>query len=85
MTTLPLLVIWGVWFARNKIIFTNKMGTPTITGSMAHGILSIFPQHITTTREREALVVEIDRLVPWCFFDGAPRNNLYGGGGILYL
>ena len=35
MTTLALLVIWGVWLARNNIIFMEKVCTPTITTSLA--------------------------------------------------
>jgi len=29
--------------------------------------------------------VEIDRSVPWGFFDGAAQNNRCGGGALLYL
>lgn len=85
MTTLPLLVIWGVWLARNKLIFTDNMCTPTITASLACGILSAFPQHASATRQRKTLAVEIDRMVLWGFFDGASQNNLCGGGAFLFL
>ena len=29
--------------------------------------------------------IEIDRSMPWGFFDGEAQNNLCGGGAILFL
>ena len=77
MTALPLLVIWGVWLDRNNLIFADKGCTPEITASLACGILSAFPQHIRVTRQRDVLDLEIDRTVPWGFFDGAAQDNLW--------
>ena len=85
MTALPLLVIWGVWLAINKIIFLDKLVTPSITANQVCGILSTFPQHIRVIRQRENMELELDHSVPWGFFYGASQNNICGGGVILFL
>ena len=82
---LPLLVIWGIWLARNKAIFKDIPSTPAITGALSVGFFNSFPIHIRAARERRTLEVEIDRTSPWAFFDGAAQNNLCGGGAVLYL
>ena len=82
---LPLLVIWGVWLARNKFLFNDKACNPAITASFSCGFMNAFPQYIRSTRQREALDVELDKTVPWGFFDGATQNNACGGGALLYL
>ena len=85
MTSLPLLVIWGVWLTRNNLIFVDKGCIPEITASLSCGILSAFPQHIKVKNQRELLEVEIDRSNPWGFFDGEAQDNLCGGGDILLM
>ena len=50
MKALPLLVIWGVWLARNNLFFVNKACTHEITIALSCGILSTFPQHVRATR-----------------------------------
>ena len=81
MTALPLLVTWGVWLARNNIIFNEKVNTTSITASLACGIIHAFPPHIRVTKQWEVLALDIYRTAPWGFFDGASQNNLCGGGG----
>ena len=85
MTTLPLLVIWGVWLARNKIIFIDKSFNLEITTIMAFRIMHAFPQYIRATRQREVLELEIDRSVSWVFFNVASQNNLCVEGVILFF
>ena len=82
---LPMLVIWGIWIARNKAIFKNLPSTPAIIGMMAAGFYNSFPVYIRAARERRLLEVNIDRSSPWAFFDGAAQNNMCGGGAILHL
>ena len=82
---LPLLVIWGIWLARNKAIFKDTSSTPAITGALAVGFYNSFPVHIRAAREQRQLDVDIDRSKPWDFFDGATQNNLCGGGTVLHL
>ena len=61
---MPLLLIWGCSLSRNNLIFEEKSSTPEITGAMAVGILSAFPQHIRAAKQREVLELEIDREIP---------------------
>jgi len=82
---LPLLVIWGIWLARNKAIFHDKPSLAEHISAMAVGMFNAFPEHIRAAKQRRDLEVEIDRSAPWGFFDGAAQNNRCGGGAILYL
>jgi len=82
---LPLLVIWGIWLARNQAIFNDKPSLPEHTSAMAVGMFNAFPEHIRAAKQKRDLEVDIDRSVPWGFFDGAAQNNRCGGGAILHL
>ena len=82
---LPLLVIWGIWLARNKAIFKETPSTSAITGAMSVGFFNSYPIHIRVVRERRILEVEIDKTTPWAFFDGEAQNNSCGGGVVLFL
>ena len=83
MTGLPLLVTWGVWLARNNIIFNEKLWTPSIIASLACGIIHAFLPHIWVSKQWEVLALDIDRTAPWGFFYGASQNNICGGGDTL--
>ena len=85
MTTLPLLVTWGIWFAKNNNVFNDKLCTPAITASLACGIAKALPPLTRVAKQREVLTLNIDRTTPWGFFDGASQNNLCGGGVILHM
>ena len=82
---LPLLVIWGIWIARNKAIFQDIISIQEITGVMSVGYYKAYPEHIRVARERRILEVDIDRTSPWAFFDGAAQNNVCGGGVVLFF
>ena len=82
---LPLLVIWGIWLARNKAIFKDIPSILAITAALSVGYYKSYPEHIRVARERRLLEVEIDRTAPWAYFDGAAQNNSCGGGTVLFL
>ena len=82
---LPLLVIWGIWIARNKAIFQDITSIAGITGVMSVGYYKAYPEHIRVARERRILEVDIDRTSPWAYFDGAAQNNVCGGGAVLFF
>jgi len=82
---LPLLVIWGIWLARNKAIFNDKPCLPEITAVQSVGIFKSLPEHLRAANQRRILEVEIDHSRPWAFFDGASQNNMFGGGAVLHL
>ena len=71
MRVLPLLVYWGIWLARNNVVFKDKVCTPTITVGQTCGVALALPKHIRVEKQREILELEIDRTSPWGFFDGA--------------
>jgi len=82
---LPLLVIWGIWYARNSFIFKDKEVSPEISAVKSISILAAFPQKSNAPKTKNLSIVEIDKSRPWGFFDGASQNNLCGGGALLYL
>jgi len=82
---IPLLVIWGIWLARNKAIFTDKPSLPAITAALSIGIYNSLPEHLRATNQRRVMEVELDRSRPWAFFDGASQDNVCGGGAVLHL
>ena len=85
MRVLPLLVYWGIWLARNNVVFKEKVCTPTITVGQTCRVALALPKHIRVEKQREILELEIDRTSPWGFFDGASHNIVCGGGAILHL
>ena len=80
MKVLPLLVTWGIWLARNNVVFNEKICTPAITAGQTCGISLALPKHIRVAKQREILELEIDKSSPWGFFDGASHNLVCGGG-----
>jgi len=85
LTSLPLIVIWGTWLARNSVIFKDKEVSPEISAVKSISILAAFPQRTSLPKIKNLSVVEIDKSRPWGFFDGASQSNLCGGGALLFL
>jgi len=83
--SLPLIVIWGIWLARNESIFSDKAIPSELTAAKSISILAAYPQKVKKVKEKNLSVIEIDKSKPWGFFDGASQNNLCGGGALLYL
>lgn len=85
MRNLPLIYFWGVWLARNKILFQEK-DTPTAT--IAINCAAIYfsipvPDDKNTQKNQEP--VNILEGIPWAFFDGASQNNRAGAGLCIHL
>jgi ribonuclease HI len=85
LRALPLLIIWGVWLVRNSLIFKGVPSAPEITVAKSLAILTSLPTQEVRVKTRQSQEVEIDKTIPWGFFDGASQHNHCGGGGILYL
>ena len=85
LKSLPLLVIWGIWLARNGAIFQDKEFVLEITSAQSVGIYKALPKYVRATDQRRNLDYELDKTHPWGFFDGAAQNELCGGGDFLYL
>ena len=64
MRVLPLLVYWGIWLARNNVVFKEKVCTPTITAGHTCGDALALPKHIRVEKRREILELDIDRTSP---------------------
>jgi len=83
--SLPLIVNWGIWLARNAAIFTEKLSTPEVTAAKCISIMTAYPQVPRKVKTRNQSSIEVDKSKPWGFFDGASQNNVCGGGALLYL
>ena len=83
---LPLIITWGIWIARNRLIFDDKWTEPDIVAAQCIGTLQHFPQLKNTKPKRRVGVLELDKSIPWAFFDGPAQGNplICGGGGIIY-
>jgi len=83
---LPCIITWGIWMARNKIIFEDKWTEPDIVAAQCMGILQAFPQVNPKQNPRNIGDLVIDKSIPWAFFDGAAQGNplICGGGGIIF-
>ena len=64
MKVLPLLVTWGIWLARNNVVFNEKICTPAIMAGQKRGIALALPKHIRVAKQREILELEIDKSSP---------------------
>jgi ribonuclease HI len=85
LRALPLLIIWGVWLARNSLIFKGVSLVPEITTAKSIAILSSLSTPVERVKTRQFQEEDIDKTKPWGFFDGASQNNTCEGGGILFL
>ena len=85
LKALPLIIIWGIWLARNGAIFENKACLPAITSAQSVGLYKALPEHIRAAEQRRNLNLVLDKSYPWGFFDGAAQDDLCGGGAYLYL
>lgn len=41
---LPLIISWGIWLVRNKMIFQDSRIEPALVAAQSMGILAHFPQ-----------------------------------------
>jgi len=85
LKTLPLLVIWGIWLARNGAIFQERASIPEIVSAQAVGIFKALPVHVRAVKQKRELDTDLDKSHPWGFFDGAAQNDICGGGAVLHL
>jgi hypothetical protein len=65
---LPLLVIWGVWIARNSLIFKGVSLVPEITVAKSISILSSLSTYVERVKTRQFQEEVIDKTKPWGFF-----------------
>ena len=84
--SLPIIVLWYIWKARNLCCFDDKVLSPYQVSSLCLGCLNSFPQDkIIRIRQVEAEV--IDKTYPWGYFDGLASGDpkICGVGGVLFI
>lgn len=81
--TIPLLITWGTWLARNQVIFKDSVfpiGRLAAEGASIYESIPI-PQALSTSR---AVCQESVRYsIPWAYFDGASDINGRCGAGLI--
>jgi hypothetical protein len=79
------LTLWGIWLARNLILFEVKF-VPTF--KFFPQVLGLLPFYKSMTRTKLPRAIDelnVHRTLPWIFFDGACNDSICGCGIILHL
>ena len=85
LRALPLIHIWGIWLARNRVIFLKKASSPEEVPRKGLDILSYFPQTKNNPSPRIIAPEQLDKNISWAFFDGASQNFTCRGGATLFM
>jgi hypothetical protein len=85
LKSLPPIIFWGIWLARNSLIFQEKTIAPQVTAAQSLSIFSHFSQNPTKSGPKSHTPEQIYFTKPWAYFDGASQNNICGGGFTLHL
>jgi hypothetical protein len=60
LKSLPPIVFWGIWLARNSTIFQEKTTAPQVTATQSLSIFSHFPQNPTKSGPKSHTPEQID-------------------------
>ena len=85
--TLPIIVLWFIWKARNRSCFEDCDSSPALVSSYSLGMLKNIPRNLSVISIRSIVVEDIDHSFAWGYFDGSAAGDpmLCGAGGMLYL
>ena len=85
--SLPIIVLWFLWKARNQSCFEDLSLNPSQVCSFSLGMLRYFPQGDPILKIRPVFAETIDKSYPWGFFYGsaAEDSSACGVGRILYF
>ena len=85
--SLPIIVLWFIWKARNQCCFNDYVLSPFQVSSFYLGLLSSFPQDKIYVKIRHVVVEVIDKSFPWGYFDGsaAGEPRICGAGDLLFI
>ena len=78
----PSLFSYGIWWARNTVIFNNKSIPPQVTTTI---VVQWNMEHRSKEKQPKIIALvppKINNVVPWDFFDGNPLGGLRG---VLYF
>lgn len=85
MRNLLPIICWGVWIARNRIIFTDRSPSAESIAIQSIAILSNIPEPEESRKSTQSREEQIRAGIPWAYFDGASHNNAAGVGIIIHL
>ena len=84
--SIPLLIAWGTWIARNKVIFNEQSFPIDRLAAEGAAIYDNIPTPSGSNSSRNIQPEVINESIPWDFFDGAfGVNGLCGAGLIIHL
>ena len=85
--SLPVLVFWFTWKARNLRCFEDSLILPIHVSSLCLGMLSSFTQINIVVNIIFVVEETIDKTFPWGYFDGSASGEpkICGPRGILYF
>ena len=73
---MPFIISWGLWIARNEVIFNDRHGSPMEIASKVVSIIAYFLNSVPAPRRGVMAQELINKEFPWGYFDGAARGFL---------
>ena len=82
LRVVPCIIAWGIWITRNKIIFQDcRIPMESVVAQIV-AIIQHFREPEKPLKHRPVREEQIDKAIPWGFFDGASQaRQLICGGG----
>jgi hypothetical protein len=79
--------MWGIWIARNVILFEEKMMPTFQVASQVNALFAYYKVNPKVKPHRILSVVQVDKSLAWGFFNGACQglDSISGIGFILYF
>ena len=82
--SMPIIMLWFIWKARNQCCFEDKVLSPYQVSSFYLGCLNSFPQD-KIIRIRQVVDEVSDKTYPWGYFDGsAYEDPKICGAGVCF-
>ena len=83
----PILYVYSIWEARNKAIFNNTWVTPDTVIPLIFNKIHEHKKDSTRNKTRIIREPEINKEMPWDFFDGASQGDppLGGAGAVIFF
>ena len=85
--TLPVIVLWFIWKARNQSCFEDINFVPSQVASFSLGLLQSYPQDKIALNIRNVVEESIDKTYAWGYFDGSAARDpkICGAGGKIFI
>ena len=86
--SLPIIVSWFIWKARNQCCFEDIQLKSYVVSSLCLGLLNSYPLDNRALNIRMVVDEHIDKASPWGYFDGSSVGfpQICGAGGVrIYL